>query len=268
MAPKQHVTIHGTSIAYLDSGRPRPPIVLIHGNSSSTAAWSPQLEGPLAERWRLVALDLPGCGDSGRLADYSLSTLSDRVVGLARELGCEDAIFVGHSLGGHVLLEAAPQLARARGFVIMGTPPLGKPPLMEQAFRPTPVLRSVFTAELSAEAVEAWARALVAPTSEVPHQIAADVRRTDPQFRSGLQVALAELGYQDEVEIVSALTQPIAVLHGAADSLVNDAYLATIAMPTLWRGAVQTIEGAGHFAQLERPEAFDALLEAFARDCS
>lgn len=102
----------------------------------------------------------------------------------------------------------------------------------------------------------------------MPHQIAADVRRTDPQFRSGLQVALAELGYQDEVEIVSALTQPIAVLHGAADSLVNDAYLATIAMPTLWRGAVQTIEGAGHFAQLERPEAFDALLEAFARDCS
>lgn len=267
MAPKHQVTVRGTSIAFLDSGRPLPPIVLIHGDSSSTAAWSPQLEGPLAERWRVVALDLPGCGDSGRLASYGCSTLSEPIIGLARELGCEDAIFVGHSLGGHLLLEAAPQLARARGFVIMGTPPLGKPPLMDQAFLPTPVLGSIFTAELTAEAIGAWARAMVAPESEVPPQIAADIRRTDPHFRSGMQAAIAQLGYEDEIEIVRALTQPIAVFHGAADTLINAAYIETVVMPTLWRGAVQRIEGAGHYPQLERPEAFDALLEAFARDC-
>jgi pimeloyl-ACP methyl ester carboxylesterase len=34
-------------------------------------------------------------------------------------------------------------------------------------------------------------------------------------------------------------------------------------MPTLWRGAVQTIPGAGHAPQWETPEAFDALLAAF-----
>lgn len=100
-------------------------------------AWARQLGGPLAERWRLVALDLPG---SGRLESYCFSTLRDIVVGLARELGCEDAVFVGHSLGGHLLLEAAPHLPRARGFVILGTPPIGTPPLMDQAFLPTPAL--------------------------------------------------------------------------------------------------------------------------------
>jgi pimeloyl-ACP methyl ester carboxylesterase len=59
------------------------------------------------------------------------------------------------------------------------------------------------------------------------------------------------------------LKAPLAVLHGADDELINARYFASLAMPTLWRGAVQTISGAGHAPQWETPEAFDALIEAF-----
>ena len=53
---------------------------------------------------------------------------------------------------------------------------------------------------------------------------------------------------------------------GAAEQLVNVRYFASIAIPTLWRGAVQIIPGAGHTPQWETPEAFDALLAAFIEE--
>ena len=39
--------------------------------------------------------------------------------------------------------------------------------------------------------------------------------------------------------MVRDLKAPLAVLHGAAEQLVNGGYFASLAMPTLWRGAVQ-----------------------------
>ena len=62
------------------------------------------------------------------------------------------------------------------------------------------------------------------------------------------------------------LKSPLAVLHGVEEQLVNGAYFASLAMPTLWRRAVQIIPGAGHAPQWETPLAFDALLAAFIGD--
>ena len=62
------------------------------------------------------------------------------------------------------------------------------------------------------------------------------------------------------------LKVPLAVLHGADEQLVNGRYFASLRMPTLWGGVVQTIAGAGHTPQWEAPEAFDALLEAFIEE--
>ena len=52
------------------------------------------------------------------------------------------------------------------------------------------------------------------------------------------------------------------VLHGAHEQLINGSYFSALKMPTLWRGKVQIIEGAGHALQWEQPEKFDALIEA------
>jgi pimeloyl-ACP methyl ester carboxylesterase len=62
---------------------------------------------------------------------------------------------------------------------------------------------------------------------------------------------------------VRSLKVPLAILHGGQEQLINGVYIASLAMPTLWRGAVQTIPSAGHAPQWETPQAFDALLEAF-----
>ena len=56
------------------------------------------------------------------------------------------------------------------------------------------------------------------------------------------------------------------MLHGGDEQLVNGQYFGSVTMPSLWRGAVQTIADAGHGPQWETPEAFDALIEAFVNE--
>lgn len=62
------------------------------------------------------------------------------------------------------------------------------------------------------------------------------------------------------------MTQPLAVLHGSHEQLVNGAFFEELEMPTLWRGAVQYLENSGHAPHWEEPEAFNELIGAFVAD--
>jgi pimeloyl-ACP methyl ester carboxylesterase len=213
------------------------PVVLVHSNSSSARAFSRQLEGPLGASHRLIAIDLMGHGRSANASDpaaYLLSSHARSLVALLSARGIEDSILVGWSLGGHILLEAAPDLAGALGLMIFGTPPIGFPPAMDKAFLPNPAMQVGFTPEITPEMAKAYVAAFFAP------------------------------GF---VDVAAALKFPLAVLHGAREQLVNGAYFGSLKLPTLWRGAMQVFAEAGHAPQWERAEEFDALLRAFAADC-
>ena len=242
------------------------PVVLIHGNSSSSRAFSRQLDGPLGKRRRLIAVDLPGHGASADASNglYSLKGHARAVQAVVDALSLAEARFVGWSLGGHVALEIVPNLPRGRGFFIFGTPPLAFPPAMELAFLPHPAMGFGFAEHIGRDQAAAYVASFFASGfADVPPFFLEDVLRTDGRARSGAGASVAPGGYHDEVEVVRNLAAPLAVLHGEADQLVNGAYFTSIVMPTLWRGAVQTIPNAGHAPQWETPETFDTLLEAF-----
>src|SRR5271155_2608648 len=99
------------AIAVRESEGRGPAAVLIHGNSSSSRAFSRQLDGPVGKRLRLVAVDLPGHGASDDAKDpsaYSLPGHARAVRSVVETLGLDDARLVGWSLGGHIALEMAP----------------------------------------------------------------------------------------------------------------------------------------------------------------
>lgn len=270
--PARTLTVNGIAIAVRESSGTGSAIVLVHGNSSSSLTFAQQLEGSLGQRHRVIALDLPGHGDSGRPSDpvatYSLPGYADVLVGVARTLGVEDAVFVGWSLGGHIVLEASPRLPRAAGFLIYGTPPLAFPPDMGAAFLPHPAMAASFAADLTEEQMDAYVTAFFKPgVTVLPETFRADIRRTDGQARAGLGGSIRPDGYLDEVLAVAALKQPLAIVQGEHEQLVNVAYLQGLNAPTLWRGSVQIVPDAGHAPQWEQPEAFGALVEAFAAEC-
>ena len=154
------------------------------------------------------------------------------------------ARFAGWSLGGHVVLELAPDLPKARGFMIFGTPPLAFPPAMELAFLPNPAMGTIFAERLDHDQAAALVASMFKPGfADIPPFFVEDALRADGRARKHLGASIARADYRDEVAALRDLKAPLAVLHGAEEQLVNGAYFASLTMPTLWRGAVHTIPG-------------------------
>ncbi len=256
------------SIAAYESAGAGRPIVLIHGNSSSSKVWKKQLEGSLWSKYRLIAIDLPGHGDSGRAPnpekDYSAPGYSACIASIARQLELKNAVFVGWSLGGHGVLQAASALPMAAGLMIFGTPPIGKAADGFAGFKGlSPV---AFTPDPGEAEIETWMKTAFAPKfGPIPACFTADFRNTDGAARGSLGASVQQGLYQDETAIVGAgIKIPLAILHGAEEQIVDLDYLRRLTAPTLWRQEVQVIDNAGHTLQWEQPQAFEKLLDEFA----
>ncbi len=263
----QILSILHHQIAVYQSGASGPALVLCHGNSTSSRIFQKQFEGALAQKFRLVAFDYPGHGHSQNASDpqdYSLPGLAAVLLEVVRQLELDDAVFVGFSLGGHVVLDASDRLPGAKGFMIYGTPPVGKPPAMDQAFLPHPSMGILFKGELAPEEAELLESGSFTPGTPPPPQFVEDCLRTDPLWRGAFGESIGQGRYRDELEIVQTLRQPLAILHGEHEQLVSLDYLRSLSIPTLWRGAVQVVPSAGHALHWEAPEAFTGLVQAFA----
>ncbi|WP_410810113.1 alpha/beta fold hydrolase [Micromonospora sp. 067-2] len=97
-----------------------PPLVLIHGIGSRWQVWEPVLDR-VARHREVIALDLPGFGDSPRWPDPPVGTspgsvehLADRVAAFLAASGVRHPVVAGNSLGGGIALELGRRgLARA-----------------------------------------------------------------------------------------------------------------------------------------------------------
>jgi pimeloyl-ACP methyl ester carboxylesterase len=264
------ITVEAQQLAFGRSEGSGRAVVFVHGNSSSSRTWRQLLAGPFGQRYRCLALDLPGHGRSAPASDhaaYSLPGYAAALTGFCRALDAADAVIVGWSLGGHIAIEAAPHLPDAAGFLVYGTPPVATAAQMPEAFLPNPVLNVGFTAEISRDDAEAYASSFVAPGSALNTDDAVtDILRTDGAARASLFASVGEGRFADEVAIVATLGRPLAVLHGEKEQLISLDYLTKLSIPSLWRGAVQIVPGTGHAPHLEAPEEFTRLLEQFIAD--
>jgi pimeloyl-ACP methyl ester carboxylesterase len=92
--------VAGQRVRYVRSGH-GPAVVLIHGLGSSLYTWK-DVVGPLSRSHEVVALDLPGFGQSDLPPDLTADVFPRVVLGLMDHLGIAKASLVGHSMGGAV----------------------------------------------------------------------------------------------------------------------------------------------------------------------
>ena len=99
------VTVDGLRFAYSDWGGSGPNIVLLYGLRSSRQNWD--LVVPLLrQRWRVLALDMRGHGDSDTPDNgYDMSGFASDLHGFLTALDISNTLLVGHSLGASVVAE-------------------------------------------------------------------------------------------------------------------------------------------------------------------
>jgi pimeloyl-ACP methyl ester carboxylesterase len=111
--------IDGLKLHYLTAGH-GPSVILLHGYAENSLMWRPILP-LLAERFTVIAPDLPGIGDSAIPTDgLDMKTAAIRMHALARSLGVAKARVVGHDIGLMVAYAYAAQFpAEVEKLVVM-----------------------------------------------------------------------------------------------------------------------------------------------------
>ena len=263
------IDIEGQEIAISDGKGEGTPVIFIHGNSLSKETFSKQFDSELGHKHRLIAFDLPGHGNSSRPVNpeeaYSIPGYIAVLKGVIGTLGLSEYFLVGHSMGGHVVLEGTAGLAQGlKGLMIFGTPPLGSPPDMANAYQPNQAMGLAFQGELKEAEARTLANEFV--LGDALEEIVQSILNTDPNARTYMAASIGQGKMKDEIEIVRNLPVPLAILHAEQDALVNLDYIRGLDIPTLWKGEVRIIKDSGHSPQLENPDEFNSVLNSFLEE--
>ena len=256
----------GREVAYLDDGADAPPLVLVHGIGASRDHW-PRLARRLAGRLRLVALDLPGFGESAKTGDLSMTGQAEAVVAAADALGLGRFHLAGSSMGGRIVAEVAHRHAD-RLLSLWLLDPAGA-----QGEKSSEMIAGL----LAGEGVPLFART----SAEYAASVAFTMSQPPAIPRPALRVLAAESAqaYDRNLEIFRQMSEefaagpttealldgvavPTLISWGTEDRVLHPSGAATIAaaMPD---ATVRLMPGIGHLPMLEDPDATAADYLAF-----
>ena len=257
----QSVAVGDLSIRYLQTGMAHEerPFVLVHGFGGDLNNWL-FVQPLLAERARVIALDLPGHGGSTKqVGAGNFSTLSAALLGLLDALDVPKAHLVGHSLGGGVALRLAlDHPAHVASLSLIAPAGLGRE--IDDSF-----VRD-FIAASRRKQLEPVLAKLFVDAGLVSRDMTEDLLRF--KRLDGAQQALAAIraanfeGGQHE-ELRGRLTElgdmKVQVVWGAEDRIIPASH--ADGLPADVR--VHVLPGVGHMPHLERATEISRLLLAF-----
>jgi pimeloyl-ACP methyl ester carboxylesterase len=243
----------GIPIAFDVEGSGDPCLVFVHGWSCDRSYWVNQMRS-FAPRHRVVAIDLAGHGESGSgRASWTMPAFGGDVAAVARRIGADDVILVGHSMGGDVIVDAALQLGgRVRGLVWIDVySDLDRDDAAERAWvdRFVAGLGGDFRAE-----VDRFVRGMFPPDADpaLVDRVAGDMASAPPDIAIDcLRHAKRNLG--PALAGLSVLRLPVVSIHPAGSGIDEASMLRAGVQPV-------SLDGVGHFPMLEAPERFSALL--------
>jgi pimeloyl-ACP methyl ester carboxylesterase len=241
------------------------PLLLIHGSSTSKAAFRQQFDSPLAARFRLIAVDLPGHGgsdDAPRAEDYAIPRLAEAVGAVPDALGLDRFAIYGWSLGGHVGIEMLARYPAICGLMLGGAPPIGRGPLaMLRAFHTGWDMLLVSKGQFTPHDVDRFGRMCFGDGA--PDEFLDDIRRADGRCRVAVARSMLRGEGADQRRTVETATVPVAFVNGEHERILRLSYLDSLDCPTLWDGRSHLVPDSAHAPFFQNPQAFNALLQRF-----
>jgi len=247
--------------------------VMIHANSASKEFFSNQMNSELASKYRFIAIDLPGHGESEHAISpedtYSFPGYAKVVSEVVNNLDLQNFAVVGWSLGGHIALEMIDRVKGISGVLITGTPPIQlSPEGISKGFRQMPeeVLKLIGKEELTEEESRLFMAGAGYDGSEEKEWMVQCGMKTHGLARKLMFSSIGQGVGKDETEIVAQTKLPIAVIGGENDPGINYDYIKGLKFGNLWREQVFLIKGCGHAVVQEAPSEFSRLLAEFLKD--
>lgn len=245
-----------------------PPLVLVHGWAMSAAVFH-EVQELLAERFRVLAVDLPGHGHSPAPKCLDFAGLADALRQFFCDLELNGAALLGWSLGGMAAMAVTPQLgARIKKLVLVGTTPRFTNGDGWSGGLPTGQVRA-----MRRDLERAYGKTMGAffRLMFVAEEVGAARYRQIARFATGPALlpapeialaGLATLAQEDLRPLLSEIERPSLVLHGSGDAIIPPAggrYLADALPEARW----QLFPGCGHAPFLSCPAEFCSAVEEF-----
>jgi pimeloyl-ACP methyl ester carboxylesterase len=258
--------VQGTRVVFYDRGN-GPALVLIHGMFGDHLDWETVLE-PLGRTHRVIALDLPGFGNSDKPErEYSAEFFVAALDELLQSLGVERATVVGNSFGGIVSVLytlAHPQIVERLVLVSSGgLRPFGGEEKQlaverlseENLLALSPAVHRLMFASIFAKSSEAQERYFAKQDAKLARaDYPAYVRAIASSIRLVLSTYL--------LDRLGEVRCPTLLLWGDRD-IVFPVELARQALQRLPQGKLEILPGGGHALQIDCPNEFVAALEKF-----
>ncbi|MDH1477156.1 alpha/beta fold hydrolase [Comamonas thiooxydans] len=262
----QSIAAAGIRTNYHDLGSGHP-VLLIHGSGPGVSAWANwRLVMPaLAERARVIALDMAGFGYSERPDGfaYGMDAWVEQAVGLLNALGIARADLVGNSFGGGLALALAirhPE--RVRRLVLMGS--VGVP------FELTPGLDAVWGYEPSIDAMRQLLDIFACDRSIVNDELAR--LRYEASIRPGFHESFSAMfpaprqrwvdALASREEDIRRIPHETLIVHGREDRVIPLANSITLS-DWIARSQLHVYGHCGHWTQIEHSARFARLVADF-----
>lgn len=250
-----------------------PVVLLLHGTGAATHSWR-DLAPPLADRFTVVSLDLPGHGfTTGRPAGgLAMPAMARAVADLLSRLDLSPRLIVGHSAGAAIGVRMTLDgLASPAAVIGLSAALLPFPGLAAKLF-PT-LARLLFVNPFAPHIFAAMARGpgeagrfLERATGSRIDAAGVDLYRrlfATPDHCGGAITMMADWDLASLQRDLPKLEVPLVLLHGDADAAIPLAS-ARDAAALVPHGTVAALAGLGHLAHEEHPAAVAARIIAIA----
>jgi sigma-B regulation protein RsbQ len=255
-----YILLGADRIHYVTAGKGASTIVFIHCWAGNLSFWREQIPA-LADKARLVFIDLPGHGKSDKpQANYTIGFFTDAVLAVLNDAKVDQAIFVGHSMGGAVISQIYHRAAEKVIALVSvdghlrrpsGTAeqveallvPFGTPQYLDHARN---LINTFFP---------------IPGTEAVRDRVMSEMLATPQHVMLGGMIAMFSPDQSDWM--LQKVHAPIAVIN-APSFLWNNGFEKYIRSVTS-RSEYLIMDGVGHFPMLEKPAEFNATLSAMLR---
>ena len=253
-APKQAqetLSADNIIISYNVEGNGKPVLVFVHGWCCDKDYWKYQV-AHFSNDYKVVTIDLAGHGKSGLgRKTWSMEAFGKDVFAVLDKINIEQAILIGHSMGGAVIIEAAKQMPTR----IIGLVGVDTYQNIEEKYSHEQIeeVISPFRADF-VETTRNFVRGMFTPDADsvLVEQIANDMSSAPPEIGIG---AMQELASYDIIKTLKDVQIPIVCINSDKWPTIVEAGQRHASSFEL-----KLMPGIGHFVMIEEPDKFNKLL--------